>query len=533
MADDIKRDASAKGSARPNKAVKPGDKTKRVKPAKPSQPRVSNKEKRPVPEKPEPSAGVTAAGPLRPVDQPIQRGKKPWGFARTPAAVPATAKVATGPGKSVNGQDRVSEEEERRRRIILALWLFMFTALIIIFAFVFYNMFGARRGGPAPSKQCLQCHEKQMARQLGSQYLHEPFAKETCTDCHVEPKTANKGCDAKKGIFAVLKGDLKKTCLACHSSAKNARTKKFVHKPFKKMECTNCHDPHGSPFEELNTLPPQELCVSCHYGAEFMRKNQHQPAQARNCVDCHEPHAADFEHNLILTTGELCYSCHFKVAQQLLRPFKHQPFGVGECTSCHSPHSTDEKTLLAKEYNTLCFSCHPPIQADFNRASHHPLGRAPMDNCGVCHLYHGADYRKLLPLQNTINCYQPQCHPGLQAYFDTSEHNSTVMAMLANKQLEVTCSACHSPHGADYTMLLTIDRYTICLLCHTTQAGDAAHPFVHVYGPPYVDRWRGGYIWCGSCHDFHGSPNPAMRRAIGDDLCLKCHDPADLENTFR
>jgi predicted CXXCH cytochrome family protein len=186
------------------------------------------------------------------------------------------------------------------------------------------------------------------------------------------------------------------------------------------------------------------------------------------------------------------------------------------------------------EYAALCASCHQPIIAEFALPSHHPLGVDPMKNCGVCHLYHAAEYRKLLPLPGTVNCYQSQCHPDLQAYFDTSEHNSSVMGMLSQRNVEVTCSACHSPHGADFGKLLTVDRYTVCLVCHTTQQGDPTHRrFAHAYGPPFEDKWHGGYLWCGSCHNFHGSPNPVMRLALGDDLCLKCHDAASLENTRR
>lgn len=441
--------------------------------------------------------------------------------------------VAGGPRKRPGGKDTVNEEEERRRRIILALWLAMFAILVIVFVWVFFGLFATDRGPASTPKKCLQCHEKEMARQLGSQYLHEPFGKELCTSCHVEPKTADKACDPKRRIYAVLSGSLNKVCSNCHSTVKASMSKKFVHRPFKGKRCTDCHDPHASQFERLTILPTQELCVTCHYGTDFRQLFQHQPAQKRNCIDCHEPHASDEFKDLVLPVSQLCYSCHFRVAQQNLRLYKHKPFLDGNCIACHKPHSSPTARLLAMEYNTMCESCHPSIGADFQRLSHHPLGVEPMKNCGVCHLYHSADWPKLLPLANTVNCYQSQCHPGLQAYFDTSEHNSSVMGMLAKKSLAVTCSACHSPHGANYTVLLTVDRYAVCLVCHADMMGNPAHgTFAHPFNPPYMDNWHGQYLWCGSCHNFHGSAYPAMRLALGDDLCLKCHNPSDLENTL-
>lgn len=432
----------------------------------------------------------------------------------------------TKPVGPAAGTKELTPEEERRRRIILALWLLMFSILTGVFVFIFFNLFGGQRG-EGPGRRCLDCHDKEMTRQLAAQYKHEPFERERCTECH-----RNIVCDKKKGEFAVIKGSMQTLCFGCHSKTKSQQSKKVVHKPFKGKRCTDCHDPHASQFTKLTVLPSNELCVSCHYGRDFTQVFQHQPAQARNCIDCHEPHSSDEMKHLTMSVGDLCYSCHLRVAQQVYRPFKHDPFVKEDCLVCHRPHSSVEKKLLPKAFNSLCESCHPAIGVDFTRVAHHPLGSEVMPNCGKCHLYHAADYPKLLPLSNTVNCYQANCHPGLQEQFDVSEHNSSVMGMLSMKNFAVNCSACHSPHGSDFSRMLTQSKYTVCLICHAEQAGHTGF-FAHAANPPTLDPWHGDYMWCGSCHAFHGSPFPQMRSAQGDDLCLKCHSSSELENTDR
>ena len=486
------------------------------------------KPKKPVKRPAKPKGQAKPAGGSGEKKPGTEQDKKPpvSGTAPGGQALATTGQPAPRP-KGRNGNGR-TKEEERRRRVILALWLLMFSILTGVFVFIFLNLFSPA-GRKETAKKCLDCHDKGMARQLKAQYKHEPFERERCTECHKDVV-----CDKEKKKFAVLKGSLKTICFGCHTKAKSDEKKKNVHKPFKGKRCTDCHDPHGSDFEKITILPANELCVSCHYGSSFTQVFKHQPAEMRNCIDCHEPHSSDYDKHMTMDEGDLCYSCHLRVAQQTYRPFKHKPFGDEKCVDCHKPHSAGEKRLLVKEYNSMCKGCHPIVEGEFGKPNHHPLGRAPIENCGKCHLYHSADYAKLLPLPGTVNCYQAPCHPGLRETFEASEHNSSVMAMLAQRNFAVNCSACHSPHGSDYTRMLTKSKYTVCQTCHTFAGTIGEHTvFTHVNQPPAPDRWHGDYMWCGSCHAFHGSPFPNMRLAWGDDLCIKCHNTEQMENVNR
>jgi DmsE family decaheme c-type cytochrome len=78
-----------------------------------------------------------------------------------------------------------------------------------------------------------------------------------------------------------------------------------------KMECSSCHNPHGSQnvklLREGNSVT--ESCVSCH--AEKRGPFLWEHAVVReNCVTCHDPHGSNNDRMLTAKVPMLCQRCH-------------------------------------------------------------------------------------------------------------------------------------------------------------------------------------------------------------------------------
>jgi predicted CXXCH cytochrome family protein len=126
------------------------------------------------------------------------------------------------------------------------------------------------------------------------------------------------------GVSAAQKRKVvSKQCLDCHATAKQWKSKKVVHEPFRDdAGCETCHKRHGV----VGTLV------------------------------------------LVQEQPELCYQCHEKAAGDHV----HAPLKDGKCTDCHNPHATDAKALLAQG-NEACFTCRKTVhEAIFCRSTELP-----------------------------------------------------------------------------------------------------------------------------------------------------------------
>jgi DmsE family decaheme c-type cytochrome len=77
---------------------------------------------------------------------------------------------------------------------------------------------------------------------------------------------------------------------------------------------------------------------------------------------------------------------------------------------------------------------------------------------------------------------------------------------------KMTCSSCHNPHGTINPALLTYATVNEnCQSCHADKRG----PFLWEH-PPVTEN-------CLNCHDPHGSPRQGMLKASPPRLCQQCH----------
>jgi len=193
--------------------------------------------------------------------------------------------------------------------------------------------FSGKKPSPIAARNavCLGCHQKTARISwLGS--IHEQ-RNVACSDCHnVMHAASDRGSLRKETVL--------QTCARCHQQ-RAAQQMRFSHMPIgeKKMECTSCHNPHGSPNEKLLVATSvNETCYSCHTEKRGPFLWQHPPV-VENCANCHDPHGTAHEKLLKVPKPRLCQQCH--------DPTSHptQPRGLAaadarfirgrQCVDCH------------------------------------------------------------------------------------------------------------------------------------------------------------------------------------------------------
>ena len=149
---------------------------------------------------------------------------------------------------------------------------------------------------------CLQCHEK-TARTLWKGSVHET-RDVACTSCHTLMHPESERGNLKKQ-------SVMQTCARCHAT-QVAKQTHYSHMPIAqgKMDCTACHNPHGSPNEKLLVASSvNEVCFACHAEKRGPFMWQHPPV-VESCANCHDPHGTAHEKMLKVTRPRLCQQCH-------------------------------------------------------------------------------------------------------------------------------------------------------------------------------------------------------------------------------
>lgn len=150
-------------------------------------------------------------------------------------------------------------------------------------------------------------------------------------------------------------------CLRCHSSAS---TPTLAHWPSSihaqhDISCFSCHRLHDGPQQKVKHEQMAELCYQCHPDVKTQfNLFSHHPVREKkmDCFDCHDPHGSTQPKLLKATTErETCTRCHMEKSG----PFVFEHGDVTErCTNCHAPHGSVTRRLLNTTMPYLCLQCH-------------------------------------------------------------------------------------------------------------------------------------------------------------------------------
>ena len=232
---------------------------------------------------------------------------------------------------------------------------------------------------------CFECHSDIAQGVKESPSVHEVVKTAGCTACH-QPH----GSDFPH----LLKQESEEFCFTCHQDIEEKMEKgRSRHAGvFLKRQCGTCHQPHYSAYDNLLISKEEDLCLSCHgkqkettnttsksakdIAAELKKTFVHAPVAKGECSVCHDPHGSKYQQ---LLTGPypdtfyapfdpeiygLCFKCHdqslltekttdkatnFRNGNQNLHYLHAAISRKGRtCETCHQPHASDGPKLISR-----------------------------------------------------------------------------------------------------------------------------------------------------------------------------------------
>ena len=155
--------------------------------------------------------------------------------------------------------------------------------------------------------------------------------------------------------------DANASCQSCHSRSAHDSFSGSKHDA-RNVGCVTCHSVHAPKSEksQLKTATQQETCVQCHRKeVNKVHKSSHMPVTEgkMECTTCHNPHGS--QNIRMLREGnsinESCASCHAEKRGPFL--WEHA-VGRENCVTCHDPHGSNNERMLVAKLPMLCQRCH-------------------------------------------------------------------------------------------------------------------------------------------------------------------------------
>lgn len=255
---------------------------------------------------------------------------------------------------------------------------------------------------------CLTCHEDHKydgtAHALKTD-VRTPAATHGCESCHGPGKAhADSGGDTTLivNLAKLPPQQASNTCATCHDRGKHALWSGSQHDS-RSVGCVTCHSVHAPEGpKQIKTASELTLCASCHRDKiAKLDRSGHMPLREgkMQCSTCHNPHGST--NVRLLTRGdsiaEACTSCHADKRGPYL--WEHAPTRDG-CVTCHDPHGSSNERMLVSKPPILCQRCHvatrhPSTIYDANLigAGATPSVRIYARSCVTCHsAIHGSNH---------------------------------------------------------------------------------------------------------------------------------------------
>lgn len=209
---------------------------------------------------------------------------------------------------------------------------------------------------------CRSCHE---AAVKVIEATRHSSVEGRCQACHQGVREHLKSLTDSgepTGIAYIKKQPVQQTNDACESCHDKARPAQFQGSPHDRrgVGCTSCHSVHGFKSERtlFRTTHESQTCYGCHPAVRArMNRVSHHPVRegAMQCSSCHDVHGSNPKLVAADWVNETCYQCHAEKRGPFL--WEHAP-SRDSCLNCHEPHGSNHRGLLVNKPPYLCQRCH-------------------------------------------------------------------------------------------------------------------------------------------------------------------------------
>jgi DmsE family decaheme c-type cytochrome len=219
------------------------------------------------------------------------------------------------------------------------------------------------------AEACATCHEGYEASVKATKHgqakdPRSPWAAQGCESCH-GPGEAHASDPEKvkpRQFDRIAASEVTDTCVTCHNRSTHALWKGSQHEA-RNVSCVSCHSVHKpkSAQFQLKAVNQQQQCMTCHRDkVAKLDRSGHMPVREgkMECTSCHNPHGSTNVRLLKAgnTINESCASCHAEKRGPFL--FEHAGINGDSCATCHDPHGSNNDRMLVAKLPFLCQRCH-------------------------------------------------------------------------------------------------------------------------------------------------------------------------------
>lgn len=218
-------------------------------------------------------------------------------------------------------------------------------------------------------KECVSCHAVQVKGYQESRHARDwngrtPAAAQACETCHGTMKShiADPGDTSRITSFLRMQPRaVSDTCMRCHNREEHAQWQGSMHDS-RNVSCITCHSIHTPQSDQgqLKQATVTDTCAQCHREkVAKLQRTGHMPVREgkMECTSCHNQHGSS--NVRLLRTGnsvnEFCTDCHAEKRGPFL--WDHAPVREN-CTTCHDPHGSVNDRMLVARAPMLCQRCH-------------------------------------------------------------------------------------------------------------------------------------------------------------------------------